>query len=544
MTIHRLAIFWRAQQARCFTYLHFTTEHAAREIATEIAATLAQLSQLHLYGAALDSSPLPVAATPASLPLLITHRLGVKLFPAASLAPRHGVTLLQFAIPQPITELTRLDEVRNNNYQLAHWQLLQERVFPFLCLPNGIGVKPGTGHTCIKEVALIELEEKAIEQLRHFPFEAALAGSTQDLEQARVLISNLKSKGEEPAERDYARIIKLQNHLAWLMSIEKLETEFFHAAHKPSHTKKSSPVYDTAALAVYDTAILAVNSKDEAMKDNQEKDTQEIAHLSPDESSYLPTIPVAPYDLLWQDVGKEAFFDPARWLHRAQLKQLYQIEERSYFRWINELKELGLTRNLPAQHDAKMKLFYRPDVDNAVTAWQARKQTHKQFQRRAAARTQSPLPPSAGDTASAPINTQPSGTASAPASSSPAQLSPFEQLLIGRFDTLAAQQKAILHEMAAMNKRLEAFAASTANQPHELMARTIELVGNLSASNNVNAQLLASVAKLDNRLKTLPASIANAQKTAKEIKPINAKSKPKTKAKTKLVKKSSFKKRL
>src|SRR5262249_34578912 len=82
--------------------------------------------------------------------------------------------------------------------------------------------------------------------------------------------------------------------------------------------------------------------------------------------NYLPIAPAASAAQLWQDVPAAHFQDPALWLHRTQLKQLYSIQERSYFRWLQKLQAHGLSRLLPAQQDQKVKLFYRPDVDRAV----------------------------------------------------------------------------------------------------------------------------------------------------------------------------------
>src|SRR6185369_8803415 len=90
---------------------------------------------------------------------------------------------------------------------------------------------------------------------------------------------------------------------------------------------------------------------------------------------YLPTVPDRANEYeewtLWADVPAAAFDDPASWLHRSQLKQIYSIAERSYFRWINTLKQNGLKRMRPARKDWKVKLFYRADVEKAIASLQA-----------------------------------------------------------------------------------------------------------------------------------------------------------------------------
>jgi hypothetical protein len=59
------------------------------------------------------------------------------------------------------------------------------------------------------------------------------------------------------------------------------------------------------------------------------------------------------------------------WLDRNQIKQRYQLSERSFFRWIDKLHHYGLKRWLPAQGKPLLRLYYRSDLELAVEKLQA-----------------------------------------------------------------------------------------------------------------------------------------------------------------------------
>lgn len=88
------------------------------------------------------------------------------------------------------------------------------------------------------------------------------------------------------------------------------------------------------------------------------------------EEDYVPRPPETEQEQIeWAGVPKEDFSNPSLWLHRTLLKKNYSISERSYFRWLKGLRDYGLARHLPALTDWKVKLFYKPDVEAAVSMY-------------------------------------------------------------------------------------------------------------------------------------------------------------------------------
>lgn len=61
------------------------------------------------------------------------------------------------------------------------------------------------------------------------------------------------------------------------------------------------------------------------------------------------------------------FSDASMWHNRSQLRQQYALTDRSYFRWIEDLSRFGLHRSLPVAQDKKIRLFYWPDIEHAVS---------------------------------------------------------------------------------------------------------------------------------------------------------------------------------
>ncbi|MCS6884048.1 MAG: hypothetical protein RMM17_10755 [Acidobacteriota bacterium] len=83
---------------------------------------------------------------------------------------------------------------------------------------------------------------------------------------------------------------------------------------------------------------------------------------------HLPCLPETDQEkALWADVPEENFYNPSLWLHRNSLKSGYGISERSYFRWLKMLREHGLSRSLRSSTNWKVKLFYKPDVEKAIS---------------------------------------------------------------------------------------------------------------------------------------------------------------------------------
>jgi hypothetical protein len=97
------------------------------------------------------------------------------------------------------------------------------------------------------------------------------------------------------------------------------------------------------------------------MLDNQKTNQQQAIIYLPAQlsSEQIPT---------WQNIPPEHFLDSSFWLNRSQIKEMFGVSERSYFRWISTLEQHGLSRSLPAEQDKKVRLFYRKDLEDAAMA--------------------------------------------------------------------------------------------------------------------------------------------------------------------------------
>ena len=214
---------------------------------------------------------------------------------------------------------------------------------------------------------------------------------------------------------------------------------------------------------------------------------------------------------VWQDLPLEHFQDADMWLHRTQMKAMYGISERSYFRWIDKLRAAGLVRSRPAQIDGKVKLFYRPDVDQAIT--------------RAAA-----IIPRRGRRAKA---------FAAPAAAPPAIVTSITQpdaITGAAIASLQAQQISLQkqHDVLANSlARIEASLAALA-QPAVPQARVFDLLEKFASFN----QLTPLLAKLANQINRLPDRLANKPIAKRKVKAKGkgkklSKAKPKVKRLTK-----------
>src|SRR5207253_178522 len=191
--------------------------------------------------------------------------------------------------------------------------------------------------------------------------------------------------------------------------------------------------------------------------------------------NYLPIAPAASAAQLWQDVPAAHFQDPAWWLHRTKLKQLYGIQERSYFRWLQKLQAQGLSRFLPAQQDQKIKLFYRPDVERAVANLSA---TQPHLGR--PAQVTSPRPDA--------VHT---------AQISPPQLAPAQLTsLQDQIATINAKQDNQAQAINTLNNQLDQLNAKLAllttpaatAQAAEALPRALEIIAQALDFNKLNAQ--------------------------------------------------------
>jgi hypothetical protein len=209
-TIHQLALFWRSQQARGMTTLHFTlpAKESYELRAQSIVAAFSQLTTLQIYGAALNTIPLQVDLTKPT-PLLGTEeRLEVNLYPDAPLSPRQGVVLISFSIWGPNQQARSLT---NNSQKQQAWQLLEKELLPFICLLLGAHVSPNPNP--IKRIEIVTIAEEKQPQPDAPPVDAAIAATERKIAGAEAQFAQLRRRGEEPTHKDFVRMKKYQDHL-------------------------------------------------------------------------------------------------------------------------------------------------------------------------------------------------------------------------------------------------------------------------------------------------------------------------------------------
>ncbi len=171
----------------------------------------------------------------------------------------------------------------------------------------------------------------------------------------QILSTNISAQPTQPPS-----LVDVVNLAAQILS-----TNFSPPAHQSA---LKTPLDASAAHSVSnaDISITDPNGKDSSMPTKD----QDRVHQDQD-VYYLPAPPSADQLSLWQDLPPEHLADPKLWLHRNIFKHLYGVSERGYFRWIELLKKHGLTRNLVARDNAKIKLYYRDDVEKATANLQA-----------------------------------------------------------------------------------------------------------------------------------------------------------------------------
>jgi hypothetical protein len=333
MGVHQLAIFWRDEQARGFTAWHFQPapqERAAHRAAKILSAAM-QLSALRIYGAVVDTSQLrfePAQFVPARG---IDTRLEVSLMPTAK--SKVGSGQLKFSIPGPSSAL--YSAVTAQQFSSPEWQLLEQEVIPYLCSPSG--VKASVSPDRLLKAEIVTLPEGPMPG--QAPIDAALARTEEAVEAAKLRYQQLLT----PKLKE--RIAKYQARLELLEKWREIEAALFSKAEElPSATR---PVI--------------IERKEEIMTEQK---------ISSD-ADLLPTIPASEEADWWTDVPQAHFSIPQMWIHRLEIRQLYGLNERTYYRWINSLKEYGLSRSRSAQGNARVTLFYRPDLERALEAAEA-----------------------------------------------------------------------------------------------------------------------------------------------------------------------------
>jgi hypothetical protein len=219
----------------------------------------------------------------------------------------------------------------------------------------------------------------------------------------------------------------------------------------------------------------------------------------------------------WNDVPKEEFFDPSFWLHRCQLKEIYEIpNDRAYFRWLEKLRQNGLARSLPAKDNGKIVLFYRPDIERAVEKTAvAASQTHRgRPQKIGLPEIQPPQPAVSPNTAPSLQPDRRPETASVREAPSPIPVVELAQIW-SALSEIKSAQAGLQAQQDALTARLDSL-ASTVNALPKAQEQFLEVIN----FHQLNSQLSSLMRRMDSRLKKLGDQSAKAAK-------------PKTKAKAK-----------
>jgi hypothetical protein len=410
MKVHELAIFWRSVTTRCFTSWHFLpgSQERAADRAAQMLALLTKCSRLQIYGAALDGEPLlpPEAKTAPARGTEV--RLQVDLYPAKPLNPKAGITYLKFSIPGPTQAV--IDLVERQRFQHRDWQALKREIFAYLCLPDGTSQKKEGSALYRAEIVYLDLKHQP--QPDYPPLAAAIARTTEDLNIARASFNKLKT------EQEKQRVEKYQKRLDTLYTWEYLEKDLFEQREslcilQAEPTEATAPAVAEAELEIEPslplTAVartlkatvtaaqpstppvpiepapatptpLQVTSNNRfngqaGQKGEAPAMTETTAPHATQPEAYLPVPPALDQAHAWQDVAPAQFQDASMWLDRNQIKQRYQLSERSFFRWIDTLRSFGLTRWLSAQGKPLLRLYYRRDLELAVAKLQTASET-------------------------------------------------------------------------------------------------------------------------------------------------------------------------
>jgi hypothetical protein len=134
MNFHTVALFWRDQQACCFTSFRFFDEAAPLERAGIIAAAIEQLSALQLYCVIADYQVLPWTSFRQSPKSGTEKRVEIALYPSEPLNPKAGITTLKITIPGPNKAISGI--FTSSDFDHPYWRLLEKEIIPYLRLPN------------------------------------------------------------------------------------------------------------------------------------------------------------------------------------------------------------------------------------------------------------------------------------------------------------------------------------------------------------------------------------------------------------------------
>lgn len=488
MSIHQLVLFWRDTSARCFTAWHFQVPPGERATprAYELWQAVSQLTHLQIYGAVLDTTPLRLI-TLSPVPETGTNtRLQVSLWPTN---PKQvGSGQLRFSIPGPTSSLARV--VSDQEFTAWEWQLIEQTLIPYLCSPTGVKVSVSPAHLHQAQIIQLPATELGTKQS---PLAAALLHTQEALQSAQRSYQHL------PTPKVAARVAKYQTRLAHLHTWQTIEQECFEQVSQIA-------TRDLSADVIPQSLLLSLSPISQEAQMTLLPPTQNVSQTS----LFLPIPPPDP--AIWQDVPADHFTSPQHWVHRTQLREWFQLNERSYYRWINEMKQYGLERSLPASGNARVTLFYRPDIE-AATA-------------RATPPSPSSLAAPARQTSLAP--TQPP----TPTTDNNSQLS----LLVRELTAIRQQQQALTQSIARLETNLAEQRQTDLDQINQQFAKLTSQQATISTQ-QPQGQFLDLLAQLVN-LNQLPAllrQLTNAvQKMAQPRSPrSSAKAKPASTTKAK-----------
>lgn len=334
MELSTVSLFWRDEVACCFTSFRFWEPREPVTRARQLASCIENFSNLQLYCVIVNEQIIDWQPRHSVPPAGTAQRVEIAIYPSEPLNGRAGITTLRITIPGPKREMTEIFTAAPTNCSHPHWQILEQEVMPWLRLPNGLAVSPQLGAARIERARLVEIAEQYRPQPGRPPVDAAISATIKRLDEARSQLSR-SQRANHPPEYELAKVERAQQQLAYLQKLHQLEQSVW--------------LNLTAAPA-------------RAAPLTEEMNQGEVLTLLSDQTHYLPARPSSlPPE--WADVPAPDFANPACWAQIGQLKQKFAItSERSFRRAIARLKSLGL-RTLPAQQDARLRLFYRPDAE-------------------------------------------------------------------------------------------------------------------------------------------------------------------------------------
>src|SRR5207247_1378666 len=103
--LSNVSLFWRDRAACCFTLLRYHTREDRFERALRMAATLADFSNLQLYGVIANEEIISWQPSNQPPPSGTDMRLRIALYPSEKLLPSAGITNIRVSVPGPKREI-------------------------------------------------------------------------------------------------------------------------------------------------------------------------------------------------------------------------------------------------------------------------------------------------------------------------------------------------------------------------------------------------------------------------------------------------------